>query len=160
MYRTTLSRCENPPRGDLSPTLPLCWTASLRVDLETLGTRGYPHEVCGLLIGRLSSDRTRIKSITQARNRRTDRPEDRYDLDPQDFLDADAAARRNGLDVVGIWHTHPDHPPEPSRADLASAWEGFSYVILSVRRTGVASIRCWRFDGSRFAEQPIKEVTR
>ena len=59
----------------------------------------------------------------------------------------------------GVWHTHPDHPPRPSSTDLAAAWEGYTYVILSVGREGVADTRAWRLAGSEFVEQSIEEMT-
>jgi len=136
----------------------LRWSKSVLAELEDRASRGYPHEVCGLMIGNQTSSETFVTRVTEARNLRTDRLGDRYTLDPQDFLIADADARRNGLDVVGIWHTHPDHPPKPSQTDLEAAWEGYSYVILSVRGTGVAGIRSWRVDGPQFREQSIEEA--
>jgi proteasome lid subunit RPN8/RPN11 len=137
---------------------PLRWSHGLVADLKQRAALGYPHEVCGLLIGRETPEGTLVSRLTEARNLETARLEDRYTLDPEDFLSADAAARGDGLDVVGIWHTHPDHPPKPSQTDLGAAWEGYSYVILSVGRDGVAGIRSWRLAGSEFAEQRIEEA--
>jgi len=136
----------------------LRWSTSVVAELERRASRGYPHEVCGLMIGSQTSNETFVARVTEARNLRTDRLGDRYRLDPEDFLMADADARRDGLDVVGIWHTHPDHPPKPSQTDLESAWEGYSYVILAVRDAGVAGIRSWRIDGPHFREQSIEEA--
>ena len=126
-------------------------------ELNELARRGYPHEVCGLLIGRQDNGETRVDRVTRARNLSTDRLADRYTLDPDDFRAADEAARRDGLDIVGIWHTHPDHPARPSSTDLEAAWEGYSYVILSVGREGVADVRSWRLAGPEFREQSIEE---
>ena len=126
-------------------------------ELNELARRGYPHEVCGLLIGRQDNGETRVDRVTPARNLSTDRLADRYTLDPDDFRAADEAARRDGLDIVGIWHTHPDHPARPSSTDLEAAWEGYSYVILSVGRKGVADVRSWRLAGPEFQEQSIEE---
>jgi len=128
-------------------------------ELKRTARLGYPHEVCGLLIGREDESSTRVDRMTQAGNLSTDRLADRYTLDPDDFQAADTAARRDGLDVVGIWHTHPDHPPRPSRTDLEAAWKGYTYVILSVGREGVAETRAWRLAGSEFVEQSIEEKT-
>lgn len=121
---------------------------------------GYPHEVCGLIVGRVDAERIRVDRITQAKNLRSDRLADRYVLDPDDFRQADADAQRDGLEIVGIWHTHPDHPPRPSQTDLDAAWEGYSYVILSVARSGVVGVRSWILDGPDFVEQPIEEAAR
>jgi proteasome lid subunit RPN8/RPN11 len=136
----------------------LRWSMSIVAELEDRAARGYPHEVCGLMIGNQTTSDTYVARVTGARNLRTDRLGDRYTLDPEDFLIADADARRDSLDVVGIWHTHPDHPPKPSQTDLEAAWEGYSYVILSVGGTGVAGIRSWRIDGAHFREQSIEEA--
>ena len=133
--------------------------SSLGKHLEELAAAGYPHEVCGLLVGREAGGDTLVERLEPARNMVMDRLRDRYLLDPDDFLAADGAARRDGLEIVGIWHTHPDQPAHPSAADLQSAWEGYAYVILAVARDGVVERRCWRVQGSRFVEQPI-EVTR
>ena len=64
-------------------------------------------------------------------------------------------ARTRGLDVLGVWHTHPDHPAHPSETDRAAAWEGWSYVIASVERGEVADVRSWRLDGDSFVEEEI-----
>ncbi|HXV76962.1 MAG TPA: M67 family metallopeptidase [Candidatus Polarisedimenticolaceae bacterium] len=134
---------------------PVIWPVELVERLRRLARRGYPHEVCGLLVGRSDRHATRVARISRARNLATDRLRDRFELDPTDYLRADREARRDGLDVVGVWHTHPDHPARPSATDLASAWPELSYVIVSVGVDGVRQIRCWRLDGGRFVEQPL-----
>lgn len=121
--------------------------------LATLATEGYPNEVCGLLVGRQDGDRRVVERIRPAGNLTTDRRRDRYELNPDDYLAADRAAREDGLDIVGIWHTHPDHPAEPSRTDREAAWEGFTYLILSVRRGKVTEARCWRLEDGEFREE-------
>ena len=138
---------------------PLRLPAPVLDELKRMARAGYPHEVCGLLIGGENRSWTRVDRITQAGNLSTDRLADRYTLDPDDFQAADAAARHDGLDIVGIWHTHPDHPPRPSRTDREAAWEGYTYVILSVGCEGVADTRAWRLAGSEFVEQSIEETT-
>jgi len=141
---------------DPHPTLRV--PRELRVALGKAAERGYPHEVCGLLIGRHGADAIHVERLAAADNLRRDRPRDRYTLDPRAFLEADRAARREGLDVVGVWHSHPDHPAEPSKTDLEEAWEGLAYVIVSVRREGAGAIRSWRLADSSFTEQTILEV--
>lgn len=129
-------------------------------EIEELARQGYPHEVCGLLVGRFARDRTTVDRVTSAPNLAGDRRADRYVLDPDAFLAADCEARSAGLDVVGIWHTHPDHPARPSTTDRVAAWAGYSYLILEVRRVGVTDITAWRLDGESFVEQPIEETQR
>jgi proteasome lid subunit RPN8/RPN11 len=117
---------------------------------------GYPDESCGLLIGRRSTEPdTLVEDVVQARNVNVERPGDRYELDPDAFAAADRAARERGLEIVGIWHSHPDHPAVPSATDRDRAWTGWSYLIASVGRGGVAELRSWRLHGEAFAEEVI-----
>jgi proteasome lid subunit RPN8/RPN11 len=127
-----------------------------RQGLERWASAGHPHEVCGLLVGRQDGRATRVARVTRGRNLALDRLHDRYTLDPEHFLTVDLAARRAGLEVVGAWHTHPDHPARPSATDRERAWESFSYLILSVSRTGVEDATAWRLAGDVFVEQPIE----
>ncbi len=131
--------------------------SSLLQQLDRLATRGYPHEVCGLLIGRVPGTAVLVERIESARNLAVDRLGDRYVLDPDDFLAADNAARHDGLEIVGLWHTHPDHPARPSATDLEAAWDGYVYLILSVGPGGVADRQAWRLRDARFISQTIQE---
>jgi proteasome lid subunit RPN8/RPN11 len=71
---------------------------------------------------------------------------------------ADAGARASRLDVVGIWHSHPDHPARPSATDERAAWEGWSYLIAGVGRAGLTDLRSWRLSGREFVEEPLRVV--
>ncbi|OGA47720.1 MAG: hypothetical protein A3G25_16850 [Betaproteobacteria bacterium RIFCSPLOWO2_12_FULL_63_13] len=118
--------------------------------------RAYPQEACGVLLGKSAGDDRIVISVHQARNLNAERPRDRYELDPGDFLAADEEARKTGLDIVGIWHTHPDHPAQPSSTDRAAAWPGWSYVIVSVSCDGVGDVRSWCLSDDRFEEEAIR----
>ena len=137
----------------------LSLSSRLLKQLERLAASGYPNEVCGLLVGRESDFRTEIYRVHQGNNLATDRLADRYLLDPGDFLATDKAARDDGLDIVGIWHTHPDQAARPSATDLQAAWEGYSYLILAVTEEGVMDRKCWRLSGSSFVPQRLEETT-
>ncbi len=130
---------------------------SMAAELEPRVAAGYPHETCGLLVGRREADRALVSRVVQARNLNVARARDRYDLDPDDFFQADEAAREAGLEILGIWHSHPDHPAVPSETDRSRAWEGWSYLILSVTAEGVADRRSWRLSGERFVEEAIAD---
>src|SRR5580693_1315444 len=109
------------------------------------GAQTYPHECCGALLGRdsnavLESDR-REDSLAAAReilglfplvNRRDDSPRNRFSVTAQDVLEAEKTAREQGLEVVGWYHSHPDHPAKPSDFDRDHAWPWYSYIIVSV----------------------------
>lgn len=126
-----------------------------REQLHALVEAGYPHETCGVVIGRLESNQHVVIRVVEARNRNTERAHDRYDLHPEDFMRADRSARAEGLEIIGIWHSHPDHPAQPSETDRAAAWEGWSYVIASVTKQGVADLRSWRLEGKDFVEEKL-----
>ena len=126
--------------------------------LERWAREGYPHEVCGLLVGKARGSVVEVAHVARARNLERDRAADRFVLDPGDFVRVDAEARRAGREIVGIWHTHPDHPARPSATDLASAWEGYSYVIASVGRDAVDNVTSWRIANGTFIEESIEEA--
>lgn len=128
---------------------------ALRRSLEAWVRARYPHEACGLLLGRTDGGDVYAEVVTRARNLNIERPRDRYELDPEDFLRADERARCEGSEIVGVWHTHPDHPARPSETDLAQAWERWSYLIVSVNGSGVGEVRAWRLNGERFVEEGI-----
>lgn len=128
----------------------------VRRQLEAVIAAGYPYETCGVLVGTTHGARVLVARQVQARNRNAERANDRYDLDPDDFRAADEAALADGLEIVGIWHSHPDHPARPSETDRLAAWPGWSYVIASVGEDGVTDIRSWRLDDDQqFHEETL-----
>lgn len=138
----------------------LVLSEALREELAARIAAGYPHETCGLLIGRASGVgadvEARVERVVEARNLNTERARDRFVLDPGDWVRADDAARADGLDIVGIWHSHPDHPPEPSETDRLAAHEGYSYLIVNVTRDGAGAMRSWRLAAQRFHEETLR----
>jgi proteasome lid subunit RPN8/RPN11 len=120
----------------------------VRERLRELALAEYPREACGLLLGRVEGVRRVVDLVHPARNLNVERAHDRYELDPRDQLAAERAARDGGREVLGVWHTHPDHPATPSETDRAAAWSGWSYLILSVVRGELAELRSWRLDES------------
>ena len=128
------------------------FAATARAELERLAAESYPVEGCGVMIGSLTE--ARVVRVVRGRNLVTDRAHDRYELDPGDIVAAERAARAEGLDVVGFWHTHPDHPARPSRFDTERAWLDYVYVICTTTAQGVGDVRAWRLqgEGGEFAE--------
>jgi proteasome lid subunit RPN8/RPN11 len=125
-------------------------------DVQVAVLAGYPREVCGVLVGSILNGVNAVQRIVQARNLNVERARDRYELDPEDYLRADQAARADGLEVVGIWHSHPDHAAAPSETDREAAWENWSYLIAQVSRKGVTDLRSWRLEGDRFVEEDLE----
>jgi proteasome lid subunit RPN8/RPN11 len=99
------------------------------------GEETYPHECCGILLGTIDIDKDErlVKTVIRAGNTRLDSLHNRYSIDPKELIAAQKQARLAALDIVGFYHSHPDHPPRWSPTDLAEAhWIGCSYVITSV----------------------------
>jgi len=135
----------------------LCLSEEQQQQVAEWALVAYPHEACGTLLGRREGDETRVVEARVARNINTARAHDRFEIDPVDYLAAEQAAAAAGIDLVGIWHTHPDHPACPSTTDRELAWGGWSYLIVSVDAAGVRALRSWRLNGEgRFEEELIR----
>ena len=101
----------------------------------------YPNECCGLLIGYPDSkDVVRIQPIT---NINLSRMRDRYEMDPKEVLAADEDARSESLGIIGIYHSHPDHPSRPSEFDRQRACPVYSYLIVAVEKAEEFAFQSW-----------------
>jgi proteasome lid subunit RPN8/RPN11 len=99
------------------------------------GEETYPHECCGILLGLSEDGDNRVLEAVRAGNTRTDSAHNRYRIAPQELVRAQREARAKGLDIVGFYHSHPDHPAMWSSTDLAEAhWMTCSYVITAVEK--------------------------
>jgi proteasome lid subunit RPN8/RPN11 len=127
---------------------------SARLELERMAAAAYPDEGCGVMVGGFAGPDVTVVRVIPGRNLVTDRARDRYELDPGDILAAEREARRQGLDVVGFWHSHPDHPARPSRFDTERAWPEYAYAICSTTAEGTVDVRAWRLGeaGGEFEE--------
>ena len=130
----------------------------LRALIEQRAVAAYPLEGCGLLVGLRRGRITEVVRVASSDNLASYDPERRYELDPAVFLATERAAREDGLEVVGFWHSHPDKEPLPSATDLETAWRGYSYVIVSATGRGAGELRSWRLGGQRFLEEAIGET--
>jgi proteasome lid subunit RPN8/RPN11 len=102
-------------------------------DLRRHGEETYPHECCGVLLGRRAGEARVVTGVLRCGNGRHDSPQNRYVIDPGELLRAEKLARGRGEEIVGFYHSHPDHPARWSPTDLAEAhWLGCSYVITRV----------------------------
>jgi len=118
----------------------LTLSPSAYVSLRQHGEETYPHECCGVLLGRFDDGSRTVSRIARCGNTRTDSPQNRYNIDPRELIRIQREGRERGEDIVGFYHSHPDHPAQWSSTDLAEAhWFGCSYVITSVEK-GAATI--------------------
>ena len=112
------------------------------------GAETYPDECCGALLGR-DLELREIVALFPVINRRDDSPRNRFSVSAQDVVDAEKSARAQGLDVVGWYHSHPDHPARPSQYDRDHAWPWYSYIIVSVAQGQPQDMTSWRLDDNR-----------
>lgn len=123
------------------------------------GAETYPHECCGALLGRETADDAReILALFPLVNRRDDSPRNRFSVTSEDVRDAERAAREKGLDVLGWYHSHPDHPARPSQYDQDHAWPWYSYIIVSVANGEPQDMTSWRLadDRSKFSPEDLE----
>ena len=133
-------------------TLRLPARVAQRVHAHLLGA--YPEEGCGVLLGReLGASREVVLAIP-SENQSADSRANRYVIAPEQVLSAEREGRVLGLDVIGFFHSHPDHPPRPSAFDLEHAWPYYSYLIVSLERGRVAETRSWRMVEERTRFEP------
>ncbi len=122
----------------------------------------YPFECCGLLVGNYKSDKEKeILEIYSVENRNKERANDRYEIDPGDFYRVDKEASSKGMDILGVYHSHPDHPDRPSGVDREIASATYSYIIFSVKNGEDVTAKSWMFEeiDEPFGEEEIKVTT-
>ena len=120
------------------------------------GEAAYPEEGAGLMLGRVDGDEREVSDILPLENSREDAARhNRYLTTAQDML-----AARRGLDIVGVFHSHPDHPNQASEFDREWALPFFSYIITSIQQGKAAGSRSWRLtdDRTQFAEERIQVI--
>lgn len=115
----------------------------------------FPNECCGFLYGHEDSNGRRF--ITEAHvvtNAKEGDKRRRFEIAPHDYLEAEQYAEAHELELLGVYHSHPNHPAIPSETDRAAAQPFFSYVIISVNEKEPGPIRSWRLnDGGQFEEE-------
>ena len=105
-------------------------------EIRRHGEETYPYECCGVLLGQFEDGGARVvTSMARCGNTRMDSPQNRYNIDPKELVRIQREGRERGEDIIGFYHSHPDHPAQWSTTDLAEAhWIGCSYVITSVAK--------------------------
>jgi proteasome lid subunit RPN8/RPN11 len=111
--------------------------------IQRHGERHYPNEGVGLILGRACSGAREVVSVMPLINRSAEHIH-RYHIDPRDMLAAEVEAERLNLEILGVFHSHPDIPAEPSAHDLETAFPWFSYVITSIKDGEARRTRSWR----------------
>jgi proteasome lid subunit RPN8/RPN11 len=113
------------------------------------GEETYPYECCGVLLGRMDDGVHIVTSTTRCGNTRTDSPQNRYNIDPRELVRIQRQGRERDEDIIGFYHSHPDHPARWSSTDLAEAhWIGCSYVITGVEKGKAAITNSFELTGT------------
>jgi proteasome lid subunit RPN8/RPN11 len=117
------------------------------------GQETYPNECCGALLGRDGA----VSETLALPNMTDEGPRRRFRVTPNDYRAAEKRASEMGAELLGFYHSHPDHPARPSQYDLDHAWPFFSYVIVSVREGVSGDMTSWRLreDRSAFDEEQL-----
>ena len=136
---------------------------AIQAQIEAQGAAAYPYEGCGLLLGHSVGDENVVTGLFPVENRWEVEAEkrERFQIAPEDMLKAEVAAMRQGVDIIGIYHSHPDHEPVASARDLAWAtWPGYSYLITEVCDGQPGRSRSWQLQEDRagFDQEKI-EIT-
>ena len=142
----------------MSEALTLSINEAVVEKIRRHGAESYPNECCGALLGRdVDAQATPARAAREVLatfplvNRRDDSPRNRFFVTAEDAHDADRAAQAQGLDLIGWYHSHPDHPAKPSEYDREHAWPWYSYIIVSVQNGSPQDMTSWRLQDDRSA---------
>lgn len=138
----------------------LLLSKALEQEIREHGSRDYPNECCGAMLGTDGDAGREVRSLFPLINRRDDSPRNRFSITPEDFRAAEKAAAERGLDLLGWYHSHPDHPARPSDFDREHAWPWYSYVIISVHGGEPKDLTSWQLEDDRskfFPEEVAQE---
>jgi proteasome lid subunit RPN8/RPN11 len=138
-------------------------TEQQKAQISDHGKNDYPYECCGLLLGSFATgglkEIVEIYPISNAREEQAKR--NRFLIRPEELMRGERYAQQQRLEVVGFYHSHPDHPAVPSGYDLDHAWPMFSYIVVSMMAGVARDLRSWEMepDRSRFNEEEISSVS-
>jgi proteasome lid subunit RPN8/RPN11 len=149
----------------------LLLSETLTKEIRSHGAKDYPNETCGAMLGvealnhagnpenvNGSEPRREVKALFPLTNRRDDSPRNRFSVTADDVRAAERAAAASGLELIGWYHSHPDHPARPSEYDREYAWPWYSYVIVSVAAGEPRDLTSWLLadDRSQFHAEEIQ----
>ncbi|MDR2392719.1 MAG: M67 family metallopeptidase [Treponema sp.] len=130
---------------------------ALRIKAE--GEKAYPKECCGFVLGTCQDSQPRKTHalIPIANAWETAEQYHRFSIEPEAFIKVEQEARAQNLDIIGFYHSHPDHPARPSDYDREQALPGYSYLIVAVEQGRASALTGWELlaDRSTFTEEEI-----
>ncbi|MEO9534152.1 MAG: M67 family metallopeptidase [Crocinitomicaceae bacterium] len=132
----------------------LSYNEAIESELVQVARNGYPYEIAGFLLGKKSDNSEFVSELYPVDNVAKEQ-ERKFEIHGLDYLKAEAYALENKLDVIGIYHSHPDYPAIPSKHDLEFAQSVFAYAIVSVDGNGDTLINSWKKLNKKFIQQSI-----
>jgi proteasome lid subunit RPN8/RPN11 len=131
-----------------------------RLEMNRHAESEYPNECCGAVLGRFENGKKITHTILPISNmREPEAKHNRFLIRPEEFLHCEKTARKSGLDMIGFYHSHPDHPAEPSQYDLEHALPVYSYIIIAVAKGNAGEMTSWELqnDRTQFNKELITE---
>ena len=122
--------------------------------IEAHARETFPEECCGFLLGTATEPR-KVAALRRATNVVETNRERRYVIDPREHLAVEKELVGTGREILGFYHSHPNHPAEPSEFDRSHAWPWYSYVILSIVDRVPKDLRAWSLEGTSASFQPV-----
>lgn len=122
-----------------------------KAEIRGYAEKEYPNECCGILFGKFSENKSKlVEYILPISNAREDNSKhNRFLITPEEMMRAELYARKNKMEILGFYHSHPDHPAVPSDYDLEHAWPMYSYIIVSVIKGKSANFTSWELQDDR-----------
>ena len=118
--------------------------------------KGFPNEVCGILIGNKKNARYEVENFHECQNMNTERSVDRYELNPKDYIQGEKIAKDLGSSIIGIYHSHPNHPAIASETDKLYAWPEMVYMIYSIYDYKYKELISWEINEKQDIFQEMK----
>jgi proteasome lid subunit RPN8/RPN11 len=128
----------------------------LRARIDESASAAYPEECCGVLIGREKGESKQVIFILETDNIHSDNKARRFMIGPDDIIRAERIAREKHAEIIGFYHSHPDHAAVPSEHDREFAWPWYIYIIVSVLNGKSSSIQGWRLRDDRSGYENIR----
>ena len=144
----------------MNSTAAIILSAAIASQIESEGVAAYPNECCGILVGTDGAGRRIVERIIPMTNT-FDASEQyhRFTIDPLALARADEESATNGKLVLGFYHSHPDHPAQPSEYDRTHVppWSFYSHIIVAIEKRRPAAMTCWQMDEDteQFRQQEI-----
>jgi len=129
--------------------------------IRTHAASTYPEECCGIMLGYLANESKTVVEVIPTENAwsEDDNKRRQYTIAPEIMLKVQKQARDRSLNIIGIYHSHPDYPAIPSESDRIQAWQEYSYIIVSVPNGKAAELKSWHLDDNhQFQEEKIEIV--